>query len=498
MPYIKAAIEIDLGYVIIRLKKKGDKKMKKLKKGFSLLLVVIFIMTLFSGCSQNGKEIMTDTYEGFENLASNCIFTDSNGKRLSGFKLKGKAESNQYVTVDLGEKKSFNTVVLKENGKKVTLFEIYGSNDAEKDYEFLYQSDCIEGGHTCFLGDVSYRYLRIFVNQASGSFKLYDIGIYNLKSEKANDLRVTSYLILRDISEDTDFSMLEGITDIILFGTAKYDKEGNIRFVDDNDNDVGEQYYADRLSILRKAIGNRDINILCDIAMPYGNDNADIISMFSPENVDNTVSSIKEFVYKYQLDGFDLDYEFPNSKTEWKQLNTFLRKLDKAMPDRLISLAIAPWDLQFDEDVIEIIDRAEVMLYDMFTAHGYHSIFPVTVNGINKMIKGGFKEEQIDLGVPFYSRPTNRHAYWGNYNQFGDSLDKYTNLIYFNDFDHEGNPMTAPQYINSVQMIYDKTAFAVDRGLGGIMVWHMTCDLPYSNELSLFKAINDTKAAKQS
>ncbi len=57
--------------------------------------------------------------------------------------------------------------------------------------------------------------------------------------------------------------------------------------------------------------------------------------------------------------------------------------------------------------------------------------------------------------------------------------------------------MTAPQYLNSAQMIADKTAFAIDAGLGGIMIWHMTCDLPYDNEFSLFKSINDTKTAKQ-
>lgn len=470
---------------------------KQVKKIISLFLAVLLIASIFSGCSPNGKEIMTDTYAGYDNLADGCVVTDGSGKELSGFKLKGKAEENQYVTVDLGETKAFNTVVLKENGKKVTLFEIYGSNDAENDYEFLYQSDCIEGGHTCFLGDVNYRYLRIFVNQASGSFKLYDIGVYNIKSENAKDLRVTSYLVISDVTEDTDFSMLDGITDVITFGTAKYDKDGNIYFVDREGNEVDESFFADRIAILKKAIGDRDINVLCDIAMPYGNDNADIISMFSDANVDNTVNSIKNLIDKYDFDGYDLDYEFPNSKNEWKQLNNFLRKMDKAMPDKLISLAIAPWDLQFDDDVIKIIDRAEVMLYDMFTAHGYHSIFPVTVNGINKMLKGGFDAKQLDLGVPFYSRPTNRLAYWGSYIQFEDKIDKYTNLIYFNDFDAEGKPMTAPQYINSVQMISDKTAFAVDCGLGGIMVWHMACDLNYSNELSLFKAINDTKSAKQ-
>lgn len=471
--------------------------MKKHIKPMALILTVVLIFSAFTGCSATGKSIMTDTYSQYENLAEDCSVTNSAGKVLGGFKLTGKAEENNYVTVDLGETKAFNTVVLCEDGQEVTLFEIYGSNDFEKDYAFLYQSDCIEGGHTCFLGDVQYRYLRIFVNQSSGNFKLDDIGVYNIKSEGAKDLRVTAYLVVTDISEDTDFSKLDGITDVILFGTAKLDKNGNIRFSGDEDRDIDEKVFADKVEILRKAIGERNINILCDIALPYGNENADIISMLSDANVDNTVSSIKSFVEKYNFDGYDLDYEFPYSKIEWQQLNEFLRRLDKEMPDKLISLAIAPWDLRFDDDVIKIIDRAEVMLYDMFTAHGYHSVFPVTVNGIDKMLKGGFSEKQLDLGLPFYSRPTNKLGYWGSYGQFEDKLDRYTNLIYYNDFDHSGNPMTAPQYINSVQMVSDKTAFAIDRGLGGVMVWHMNCDLPYSNELSLFKAINDTKAAKQ-
>ena len=57
--------------------------------------------------------------------------------------------------------------------------------------------------------------------------------------------------------------------------------------------------------------------------------------------------------------------------------------------------------------------------------------------------------------------------------------------------------MTAPQYVNSYQMVSDKTAFAIDAGLGGIMVWHYSCDLPYDNQYSLFRAISETKELKQ-
>lgn len=471
--------------------------MKKFKAVIGIILSAVSVITLFSSCGENGRKIMDEVYSQYENLAADVQVTDMSGKEASSFSLKGKQETTEYVTVDLGEVKNFNTVVFQESGKNVTLFEIYASNDKDKDYKFLYQSDCIEGGHTCFLGDVSYRYLRIFVNQSSGNYNLNGLGVYNIKDDNAQKLRVNTYLVVENISEDMDTSMLDSVTDIILFGTAKFTAQGGICFVDGAGEAADEKYYADKIAILKEKLSGKSINLICDIAMPYGNDNADIISMLSEENVAATVESIRAFVEKYDFDGYDMDYEFPNSKNEWKLFNNFLRLLDKAIPDKIISLAIAPWDLQFDDDVLEIIDRAEVMLYDMFTAHGYHSIFAVTANGIKKAIDGGFDRSKIDLGVPFYSRPTNKLGYWGNYNQYEGSLDRFTNLIYFNDFDHSGNPMTAPQYINSAQMIADKTAFAVDAGLGGIMIWHMSCDLPYDNELSLFRAIYETKQLKQ-
>ncbi len=468
-----------------------------MKKILCVVLVLVCVVLSFTGCGENGRATMNEVYAEYNNLAADCTYIKQNGKETSSFTLKGRAEKNYYITVDLGETKSFNTVVLKESGRNVTLFEIYGSLDKDTGYEFLYQSDCIEGGHTCYLGDVEYRYLRIFVSESSGNFRLTDFAVYDIKNENAKNLRVTSYLVATGVTEETDFSGLDAVTDLIVFGMAKYDAKGNIYFVGSDGNETAEENYAAMLEIVKQAVGDRDINLICDIAMPYNDNHVDINSMMSDENVDNLTANIAAFIEKYDFDGFDMDYEYPEKKSEWKLYNNFIRKLDKAIPDKIISLAIAPWSLKFDDDVIEIVDRVEVMLYDMFTAHGYHSIFPVTANGIRKTIKSGFPADKIDLGVPFYSRPTNKLAYWGGYNSFEGQLDRYTNLIRYNGFDHSGNPMTAPQYINSVQMISDKTAFAVDAGLGGIMVWHLSCDLPYENELSLFRAINETKLAKQ-
>ncbi|UKI23388.1 MAG: glycosyl hydrolase family 18 protein [Anaerotruncus sp.] len=155
------------------------------------------------------------------------------------------------------------------------------------------------------------------IRQAAAS-KLTAAEVYNIKSDNAKDLRVNAYLVASNINESTDFSMLDGVTDIIVFGTAKFDKSGSIIFVDDEGNTVDESVYAEKIRILKEAVGSRKINLICDVAMPYNDNNADIISMLSEENVDRTIESIKALVEKYDFDGYDMDYEFPNSKKEWK------------------------------------------------------------------------------------------------------------------------------------------------------------------------------------
>ena len=50
-------------------------------------------------------------------------------------------------------------------------------------------------------------------------------------------------------------------------------------------------------------------------------------------------------------------------------------------------------------------------------------------------------------------------------------------------------------YYNGRQMIYDKTAYAVDAGLGGIMIWHFGTDSS-DPELSLTNTIAKAIAAR--
>ena len=90
--------------------------MKKWVKFLALVMAVVTAVTVLLGCSANGKSIMNETYSKYDNLAANAKYIKSDGKIRKSFKLKGKMEENNFITVDLNKTTDFNTVVLQERG----------------------------------------------------------------------------------------------------------------------------------------------------------------------------------------------------------------------------------------------------------------------------------------------------------------------------------------------------------------------------------------------
>lgn len=111
-------------------------------------------------------------------------------------------------------------------------------------------------------------------------------------------------------------------------------------------------------------------------------------------------------------------------------------------------------------------------------------------------MKKGLKKEQLDLGIPFYARPTDRAAQWFDYKTEAEQLGWFGNVATgpqeVTEWQNNAPVQvtaTSPRYYNGCQMVYDKTAYAMDFGLGGMMVWNYAGDLPYENGLSLFRAM---------
>lgn len=473
------------------------------------ITVVIGVMALSLAACNTNADIL-NVYAGQENLVDGASIIKSDGSAVKSASLK--STKGDYLGIDLGSVKSFNTVTLTEAGDNILNFAIWVSDNANPnaaDYRFVYESDKIGAIRSCYLGEVSARQVRIYITDCKNNFDLTDVNIYNVGKTDRQNFRVNTYLTAESVPVDGTFNAaaFDTVTDIIFFGIARLTGEGDIIYSRWNaekgiDEILDANFYKQRLDIVKSQVKRieaeqgRKINIIADISLPA--DNADKLRLTS-DNIDKSVANVKAFVDQYGFDGYDCDYEYPYNAKEWKAYNEYLRRIDQALPDKIISIATQSWALNFDKDVLKLIDRIEVMTYDMFDKDGYHSTFADTYKEVQKFIAKGIDRSKLDVGLPFYSRPTDKRAYWGNYYEVYDKLGKFINLEIGNITDHEGMPLSAPRYYNSYGMIRDKTSFAYDMGLGGMMIWHYACDIDYNDAsgLSLFKAINEAISSRQ-
>lgn len=307
-------------------------------------------------------------------------------------------------------------------------------------------------------------------------------------SERAEDFRLVAYFVGNNINENStiDASHFEDLTDVILISAADFDVNGQI---------ILNPKFDIIISKLREAMANSDANLYLNIIGPgcteWSDDwNERMMNQSDQHNLafrsGSLEKNIKDVLVKYDFDGIFFDYEYPVLKEDWEVFDEFLISLDKYLGDEYkIGSAISPWNTMQSRKSIAVTDMVEVMAYDIWDNDGTHSSLWGAQQCILKMLFNGYKKEQMDVGIPFYARPTTQEAYWYGYNGYYEKLDDKgfcyddeTGLTFsFNDYD----------------MVYRKTNWAICKGLGGAMVWHYACDVPKENEKSLFNAMTNAK-----
>lgn len=303
-------------------------------------------------------------------------------------------------------------------------------------------------------------------------------------TKKAENFRVTTYVVGEYIQDESalhpeDFDI---ITDAILFGVAEFNSNGEVI--------CDEAKLEKALGNLRKAIGTRDVNITLNLLGPRGVTDSEVwedqMEVLSIEHNKAFTSGVLEdniitALDKYGFDGVHFDYEYPLSSNAWKHYNKFLVSLDKKLGDKYtLGVAGSDWNLKFTPAAIAAIDTLELMLYDMKDEDGKHSTYEDTVSAAATAGIYGVPLDKINVGLPFYSRPTDMSAYWYGYNGFYDSIDE--NGWYHCD------DINKDFWFNTPDVIEAKTQYAINNGFGGVMIWHYNCDLPSSHEDSLLRA----------
>ena len=236
----------------------------------------------------------------------------------------------------------------------------------------------------------------------------------------------------------------------------------------------------------------------------------------SVENRKKFVESVIRFIKEYNLDGLDIDWEYPGMEgignpyiPEDKENFTFLmRELREAMnkigKDQVLTFAAAGWEPFFDhielDKVMKYVTYMNIMSYDMVTGGTHYTAHHTNLGWIkNKDIEGtpaakimkeegdtlgpqsaekiisfcidkGVRPNQIVIGSAFYGRawmgvpPENNGLYqlnrgpWTESTRYSAIREKYEDK---NGFVHHWDPIAKAPYLynpkDSIFISYDDT-----------------------------------------
>lgn len=206
----------------------------------------------------------------------------------------------------------------------------------------------------------------------------------------------------------------------------------------------------------------------------------------SAESRARFVQAMVDVVRTYDLDGVELDWEYPKQETEtsYEALVLDLAEALHAM-DKEVSAAVAGATAADESAAVskmitpralEALDFVEIMAYDLHTTE--HSPLWFARTSTEYWLKQ-LPKEKVVLGVPLYARPS-----WVQYRHLVAANPEYAYLNYV-----EAGPVSKlDSSYNGLPLLHDKAVYALKKA-GGIMFFDINEDA--DGELSAVSMIGD-------
>jgi GH18 family chitinase len=184
------------------------------------------------------------------------------------------------------------------------------------------------------------------------------------------------------------------------------------------------------------------------------------------------VQEAVRFAYEYDLDGIDIDWEYPDPGESSHNYLRLMQALRSALPEGklLTSAVVSKGSLAegIPEEAFEVVDFLNIMVYD--GSQTDHSPYSLAEEALNYWQERGLPLNKTVLGVPFYGRPDGI-AYRKLVEADPTAADRDVS-------EYEGKKV----YYNGMETMRRKTELALKRA-SGIMIWELAHDTTDSTSL---------------
>lgn len=196
----------------------------------------------------------------------------------------------------------------------------------------------------------------------------------------------------------------------------------------------------------------------------------------------NFASNVKKILEEYQLDGADLDFEWPSTDKEFENYSKAIVKLRTILGnDVCFTVSLHPVAYKITPEAIRAVDFISYQCYGPQTA--LFSFERFKSDGA-KAVEYGIPQKKLVMGVPFYGTTGmsgEQVAYWNLVNEgfiTSTSEDQCT---------YKGKNYT----FNSQETIRKKTQYVGENNFGGIMSWDLATDVDVTHDKSLLKVVKE-------
>ena len=257
-----------------------------------------------------------------------------------------------------------------------------------------------------------------------------------------------------------------------LESTIQYDKLTHINYafvLPNTDGSLGAVPEHELLESIVEGAHENNVKVVVSIGgWNDGNDSAFVAFANSEEGRTRFTNAVLDLIELYELDGIDIDWEYPDPGTEANNYSLLMQQLSEALRpnDKLLTAAVVALGWYGDgvkSDVFGYVDFLNLMAYDKNNSN--HSPYSYAEESITYWSDRGLPAEKLVLGVPYYARPS-----WNGYNIKINQNE--ANICRDSD---------GTDYWNGIPTIRQKAQLA--RSYGGLMTWELSQDTNTANSL---------------